>query len=232
MPVPVQRASKNGPPKVLIVDDHPVVREGIAQIIRQAGGLEVCGEADCPENALQAVSTSKPDVVVLDLSLAAGSGLGLIHDLKVWHPGLPVLVLSVHDESLYAERALRAGASGYIMKQEVTEQFVEAVRKVLGGGTYLSERMSARMLQRLAGREPDAPTSIESLSDRELEVFRLFARGLPTREIAEGLFLSIKTVETHLDRVKTKLGLSSSRELFRYAIVWSLEGRANASENQ
>ena len=220
-----QRASKNSQPRVLIVDDHPIVREGIVQIIRQAGGLEVCGEADCPEKALQVLSTSKPDVAIVDLALSAGSGLGLIRDLKVWHPRLPVLVLSMHDESLYAERVLRAGASGYIMKHEITEHFVEAIRKVLRGGIYLSERMAARMLQRLAGKEPAGTASaIESLSDRELEVFRLFAQGLSTREVAERLYLSIKTVETHLDHVKSKLGLESNRELFRYAIVWSLEG--------
>ena len=226
MAVTVQRASKNGQPKVLIVDDHPLVREGSAQIHRQAGGLEVCGEADRPETALQAVSASKPDVAVVDLALSAGSGLGLIRDLKVWHAGLRILVLSMHDESLYAERVLRAGASGYIMKHEVTDHFVEAIRKVLGGGIYLSERMAARMLAKLAGKEPaGAASSIESLSDRELEVFQLVAQGLTTREIAERLYLSIKTVETHLDHVKAKLGLESSRELVRYAIVWSLERR-------
>jgi len=231
VPVSVQRASKNDAPKVLIVDDHPIVREGIAQIIRQAGGLEVCGEADCPQSALQAVSTSKPDVAVVDLALSAGSGLGLIRDLKVWHPRLPLLVLSMHDESLYAERALRAGASGYIMKQEVTEQFIEAVRKVLGGGIYLSEQMAARILQRLTGKETCAASSIDSLSDREVEVFQLFAGGLTTRMIADRLYVSIKTIEAHLDHIKTKLGFGSSRELFRYAILWSLEGRDAASEN-
>ena len=227
MAATMQRASKNGQPKVLIVDDHPVVREGIAQIIRQTGDLEVCGEADCPERALQAVSVSKPDVAVVDLAFSAGSGLGLIRDLKVWHPDLPVLVLSMHDESIYAERVLRAGASGYIMKHEVTEHFVQAIREVLRGGIYLSERMATRMLQRLAGKAPAgaAASSIESLSDRELEVFQLIAQGLSTREVAERLYLSIKTVETHLDHIKAKLGLESSRELFRYAIVWSLEGR-------
>jgi DNA-binding NarL/FixJ family response regulator len=209
---------------VLIVDDHALVREGIAQIIRQAAGLDVCAQADCPEKALQAVATSNPDVAVLDLTLATGSGLGLIHDIKESHPRLPILVLSMHDESLYAERALRAGASGYIMKQEVAELFVEAIRKVLGGGIYLSERMSARMLQKLSRRAPAATYSIESLSDRELEVLRLVGQCLSTREIATQLYLSIKTVETHLDHIKTKLGLESSRELFRYAIVWSMEG--------
>jgi len=221
----VLQASGNGHAKVLLVDDHPVVREGIAQIIRQAGGLEVCAQADCPEKALKAVSISKPDVAVLDLALVKGSGLGLIRDFKEWHPHLPILVLSMHDETLYAERALRAGASGYIMKQEVVEQFVEAVRKVLSGGIYLSEQMSARMLQKLTRRKPAATSSIDSLSDRELEVLRLVAQCLSTRQIAARLFLSIKTVETHLDHIRTKLGLESSRELFRYAIVWTLEGR-------
>jgi DNA-binding NarL/FixJ family response regulator len=225
MAATVQRVSKNGQPKVLVVDDHPLIREGIAQVIRKAGGLEVCGEADRPETALQVVSASRPDVAVVDLALSAGSGLGLIRDLKAWHPGVRILVLSMHDESLYAERVLRAGASGYIMKHEVADHFVEAIHKVLGGGIYLSERMEARMLQRLAVKEPArAASSIESLSDRELEVFRLVAQGLSTREVAERLYLSIKTVETHLDHVKAKLGLESGRELFRYAIVWSLEG--------
>lgn len=219
----VQRASETGPPKVLIVDDHPIVREGIGQVIRQAGGLEVCGEADCRERALQAVSKLKPDVAVLDLALAAGSGLGLIRELKTSHPRLPLLVLSMHDEFLYAERVLRAGASGYVMKHELTEQFVDAIRKVLSGGVYLSERMSARMLQRLWNGE--SVSSIESLTDRELEVLQLLAQGLSPREIAESLYLSIKTIEAHLDHVKTKLRLKSSREVFRYAIVWSLEWR-------
>ena len=219
----VQRTSENGPPKVLIVDDHPIVRQGIGQVIRHAGGLEVCGEADCRERALQAVSDLKPDVAVLDLALAAGSSLGLIRELKTSHPRLPLLVLSMHDEFLYAERVLRAGASGYVMKHELTEQFVDAIRKVLSGGVYLSERMSARMLQRLWNREP--VSSIESLTDRELEVLQLVAQGLSPREIAESLYLSIKTIETHLDHVKTKLRLKSSREVFRYAILWSMEGR-------
>ena len=221
----MQQASRNGHAKVLLVDDHPVVREGIAQIIHQAGGMEVCAQADCPEKALQAVATAKPDVAVLDLALATGTGLGLIRDFKEWHPHLPILVLSMHDESLYAERALRAGASGYIMKQEVVEQFVEAVRKVLSGGIYLSEQMSARLLQKLSSRKPAATSSIDRLSDRELEVLRLVAQCMSTRQIAARLFLSIKTVETHLDHIRTKLGLESSRELFRYAIVWTLEGR-------
>ena len=209
----------------MIIDDHPIVRAGIAQIIHQAGGLQVCGEADCQEEALQVVSASKPDVAVVDLALSAGSGLCLIRALKLRHPHLPILVLSIHDESLYAERVLHAGASGYIMKQEVTEQFVEAIRKVLNGGVYLSERMSARLLQRLAGRDSVTLSAVESLSDRELEVFQLVAKSLSTREVAEKLFVSVKTVETHIDRVKAKLGLESSRELVRYAIVWSLEER-------
>ncbi|HZM15302.1 MAG TPA: response regulator transcription factor [Candidatus Krumholzibacteria bacterium] len=224
MAATAQRVSGNVQQKVLIVDDHPIVREGIAQIISRDGGLEVCGEADCPEKALQLVATSKPDVAIVDLEFSIGSGLGLIRDLKVLHPRLPVLVLSMHDETIYAERVLRVGASGYIMKHEVAEHFVEAIRSVLRGGIYLSERMAARMLLRLAGKEPGRSASaIERLSDRELEVLQLIAQALTTREVAERLYLSITTVETHLERVKRKLGLESSRELFRYAIVWSLE---------
>ena len=225
MAATVQRASRNGHARVLIVDDHPIVRQGIAQIVRQAGDMEVCGEADCPEKALQSASASKPDVAIVDLALSAGSGFELVRDLKVWHPQVRVLVLSMHDESLYAERVLRAGASGYIMKHEITEHFVEALRQVLRGGIYLSERMAARLLQKVVGKEPtEGPSSVERLSDRELEVFQLIAQGLSTREVAERLYLSIKTVESHLEHVKSKLGLESSRELFRHAIVWSLKG--------
>jgi DNA-binding NarL/FixJ family response regulator len=224
MAATVQRATQGNQARVLIVDDHPIFRQGIAQIVHQAGGLKVCGEADSPERALQSVAALQPDVAVVDLTFPAGSGLGLVRDLKVWHPSVRVLVLSMHDESLYAERVLRAGASGYIMKHEIAEHFVEAIRQVLRGSIYLSERMAARMLQKLAGREPTkALSSVESLSDRELEVYQLVGQCLSTREVADRLCLSIKTVETHLEHVKVKLGLESSRELFRHAIVSSLK---------
>ena len=211
--------------RILIVDDHPIVRKGIAKLLSDEGDFTVCGEADSPETAMQAVTAMKPDVAIVDLTLPGSGGLGLIKDLRVWHPQVRILVLSMHDESLYAERVLRAGAVGYIMKQEATDHIVEAVRRVLAGQVYLSEPMSARMLHRLVGEEGASAraSSIETLSDRELEIFQLIGQGLGTREVAGRLFLSVKTVETHLEHIKTKLGLGSGRELVRYATKWAEE---------
>lgn len=225
MAATVQRATRDIRARVLIVDDHPIFRQGIAQIVHQSGDFEICGEADCPEKAMQSTATLQPDVAVVDLAFSSGSGLELVRDLKVWHPSVRILVLSMHDESLYAERVLRAGASGYIMKHEIAEHFIEAIHQVLRGSVYLSERMAARMLQRLAGREPTTvASSVESLSDRELDIYQMVGQCLSTREVADRLCLSIKTVETHLGHVKVKLGLESSRELFRHAVVSSLKG--------
>ena len=211
--------------RILVVDDHPVVRRGIAQLIDGERDLEVCAEADSAAATLVAIDSAKPDLVILDLTLAGTSGLGLIKDVKVRHPDVPILVLSMHDESLYAERALRAGAAGYIMKQEATEHIVEAIRQVLRREVYLSERMATRMLHRFVGRpgDPGHLAPIETLTDRELEVFRLVGHGLSTRQIAAQLFLSVKTIETHLEHIKTKLGLESGRELVRHAVKWTLE---------
>jgi len=208
------------------VDDHPVVRKGIVQLIEGESDLQVCAETDSAAATLEALDSPLPDLVIVDLTLSGTSGLGLIKDIKARHPQLPILVFSMHDESLYAERALRAGAAGYIMKQEATEHIVEAIRQVLGGQVYLSDRMAARLLHRVVGRTgtEGQPSPIEALTDRELEVFQLVGQGLSTRQIAEQLFLSVKTVETHLEHIKTKLGLESGRELVRQAVRWSLEG--------
>jgi len=212
--------------KVLIVDDHPIVRRGIAQLIGGEEDFIVHAEAATAAEAIEVLRTSRPDVVVVDLTLAGGGGgLGLIKDMRHWVADLPILVLSMHDESLHAERALRAGAMGYVMKHEATERIVEAIRQVLRGEIYLSTRMKERLLHRLVGENGTVQTTspLEVLTDREMEVFQLVGRGLSTREVAEQLCLSVKTIETHLDHIKTKLGLESGRELVRFSATWFME---------
>ena len=212
------------PSRILVVDDHPIVRRGIRQMLGGERDLEICGEADSPSATLDAIAATNPSLVIVDLTLARANGLGLIRDIQSRWPGLPVLVLSMHDESFYAERVLRAGAVGYIMKQEATDHIVEAIRQVLAGRIWVSERMAARMLHRLVGDpRPAVRAGREGLTDRELEVLQLLGGGLSTRQIAEQLFLSVKTIETHLEHLKTKLGLESGRELVRHAMHWSLE---------
>jgi len=206
---------------VLIVDDHPIVRQGLAQLIDQEKDLQVCGQAQDAHEALQAIRTLNPDMVVVDISLKDTSGMELIKDLKVQYPDLPVLTLSMHDEAVYGERALRAGARGYIMKQEATEKVVTAIRRVLAGEVYVSDDMAAKMVSKLVGggsRKTGSP--LECLSDRELEVFRLIGEGYSTREMAEKLHLSIKTIETYRAHIKDKLGLEDANELLRNAIQW------------
>ena len=207
--------------KVFLVDDHPIVRQGLAELINHEDDLEVCGQAEDAREALKEIKKQQPDMVIVDLSLKETSGVELIKDIKSQYTGLPVLALSMHDESIYAERALRAGARGYIMKQEATDEVISAIRKVLSGQIYASERMTAKMVRRLVGGTPEVGTSaIERLSDRELEVFLLIGQGYGTRQIAEKLFLSVKTIETYRAHIKDKLNLSGSAELLQYSIQW------------
>lgn len=211
---------------MLIVDDHALVRLGLAQLISLEPDLEVCGDASGAGEALRKVDALRPDLVILDISLQEGSGIELTKSLKVRYPGVKVLVASMHDESLFAERALRAGALGYINKQEATDKVVEAIRQVLDGQIYLSPDMTNHLLQRLGNRR-DSPLerpSLETLSDREWQIFELIGRGLPTRRIAEQLDLSIKTIETHREHIKEKLNLANGAELMRHAVQWVLEG--------
>jgi len=206
---------------VLIVDDHPIVRQGLAQLINQEKDLEVCGQAEDAHEAMQAIRQLQPDMVIVDISLKDTSGMELIKDLKIQYPDLPVLTLSMHDEAVYGERALRAGARGYVMKQEATGKVVTAIRRVLSGEVYVSEGMAAKMVSKLVGggtRTAGAPA--DTLSDRELEVFRMIGEGFGTREMAEKLHLSIKTVETYRAHIKDKLGLQDANELLRTAIQW------------
>jgi DNA-binding NarL/FixJ family response regulator len=206
---------------VLIVDDHPIVRQGLALLINQEKDLEVCGQAEDAHEAMQAIGRLDPDMVIVDIGLKDTSGIELIKDLKIQHPDLPVLTLSMYDEAVYGERALRAGARGYVMKQEATEKVVTAIRCVLAGEVYVSSGMAAKMVSKFVGGGTRAAGSpADSLSDRELEVFRMIGEGFSTREMAEKLHLSIKTVETYRAHIKDKLGLEDANELLRSAIRW------------
>ncbi|RPI63221.1 MAG: DNA-binding response regulator [Planctomycetaceae bacterium] len=215
-PVPQQPAIK-----VFIVDDHPIIRQGLAQLIRQEPDMVYCGDAEDASDALKAIEQCQPDIALVDISLKTSNGIELIKDLRIRQPNLAILVLSMHDESFYAERVLRAGARGYVMKEEATERVVQAIRQILAGKIYLSEKMSASMLSKLVeGRSAATSFPIDRLSDRELEVFELIGRGLGTRQIASKLHLSVKTIESHRANLKVKLQISSATELLRHAINW------------
>jgi DNA-binding NarL/FixJ family response regulator len=209
--------------KVFVVDDHPIVRQGLAMLVNREPDLTVCGEAEDAHAAMQAVIASKPDILVLDISLNGPDGLDLLKNIRSRYPDLPVLVLSMHDESIYAERALRAGAQGYIMKQEATDKVLVALRRILCREIYVSDRIANRMLQHYIGNsDAGKPSSIADLSDRELEVFRLIGEGHSTRQIAEELHVSVKTVESYQAHIKEKLSLRSGRELVQHAIQWAI----------
>jgi DNA-binding NarL/FixJ family response regulator len=219
----LERPLQAGKKTVLVVDDHPLMRQGLALLINQQQDMQVCGEAEEAQAAMQAIAHLRPDIMILDISLSGPDGIELLKNIRATDPDLPVLVLSMHDEAIYAERALRARANGYIMKQEATEKVLVAVRRILGGEVYLSERMSNKMLQQYIGGSPNMIQSrIASLSDRELEVFRRIGEGRATREIAEELHLSVKTVETYQAHIKDKLALRSGRELIQHAIQWKI----------
>ena len=220
-PVPTAATAKKDATRVLIVDDHPLLRKGVGQLIDQERDLMVVGEAEDAHKAITAIETTRPDVALVDISLAGASGIELLKNIKARFPKLLMLVLSMHDESVYAHRALRAGASGYIMKQEGAEKVLTALRKVLQGEVYLSERLGNRMLHTLVnGRASLASSPVEELSDRELEVFNLIGQGHGTRPIAEKLHLSIKTIESHRAHIKEKLNLRNATELVHHAIQW------------
>jgi len=207
------------PRSVLIVDDHPIVRQGLSQLINAEDDLEVSGNAATVEEALQSLGESDPDVVIVDLALAHSDGLELIKEIRNETRHLPVLVLSMHDENMYAERLLSAGANGYIMKQAAADQLLIALRRVLAGGVYVSEHLGASMIERIAGNDPKQTSNpIERLSNRELQVLNLVGRGKTTREVAENLTLSVKTVESHRQRIKKKLNLQTSAQLVQFAV--------------
>ena len=207
--------------RVLIVDDHPIVRQGIAQLINQEEDFSTCYEAADAQEALDIMASCAADILLVDISLEGVSGIELVKTLKSRHPKTPALVVSMHDENLYAERALRAGARGYIMKQEATAKVLAAIRRVMGGEIYLSENIQAKILQRVFRGDESALSPIDLLSDRELEVFLLIGRGFATSDIARELNRSVKTVETHRAHLKSKLCIKNSAELVHYAVQWA-----------
>lgn len=217
-----QPAAADGRQRVLLVDDHPVVCEGLAQRINEETDLVVCGQARDAHAALEAIEKFQPHIAVVDLALGEGSGIELIKDLKIRYPQLPTIVLSMHDEALYAERSLHAGAKGYVMKQQETDVLLQAIRQVLRGQVYLSEKVRDSIVNRIGGTVPENKvTSLaQKLSNRELEVFQLIGDGYATHEIARRLHLSNKTVASHREHIKEKLNLRTSEELARFAIHW------------
>jgi len=207
--------------RVFVVDDHPIVRQGLSQLINREPDLMVCGEAEDARAALDAIPQLKPAILIVDVSLDGPDGIELLKNIRARDPKLPVLILSMHDESLYAERALRAGANGYIMKQEATDRVLIAIRQILGGEMYVSDRMAQKMVHRFIGRAGvPRRSSMDELTDRELEVFRLIGQGHGTRQIAEELHLSVKTVEAYYAHIKEKLSLKNARELVQHAVQW------------
>jgi DNA-binding NarL/FixJ family response regulator len=226
---PTPPAKGRAKKRVLIVDDHSVLREGLRMLIDQQPDLVVCGEAADAVEAMQAVAKLRPELVLVDLSLVGSSGLELIKDIKTQHPNVHMLVLSLHDEALYAERVVRAGARGYVMKRSSSADLLNAMREVLKGNVYLSENMATRIMRQVFGHRNVDPerNSIDALSDRELEVFQLLGEGHGTQEIARRLRLSMKTVSCYRQNIKNKLNLKDSTELVQHAIHWSANLRAD-----
>jgi DNA-binding NarL/FixJ family response regulator len=206
--------------RVFLVDDHPLVREGLASLINHQKDLCVCGEANDSAEAITRIRATTPDVALIDISLKNESGLELVKNLEAEFPLVALIVLSMHDEGLYAERALRAGARGYVMKRETTKSILTAIRRVLAGDVYVSERVVNSMARRMGSRKLGATSPVEQLSDRELEIFRLLGQGRTTSQIAEDLHLSLKTVQAYCARAKEKFGVNSLSELLRAAIRW------------
>ncbi|HOD84407.1 MAG: Oxygen regulatory protein NreC [Planctomycetes bacterium ADurb.Bin126] len=212
----------SGRRKILIVDDHPVLRQGIAQLIALENDMTVCGEAADAGEALKVAQETQPDVAIVDISLHDSNGIDLIKDMLIRWPKLPILVLSMHSESFYAERVFRAGAKGYVTKGEPSGKVIEGLRKVLAGEVYVSEKLASKMIGRLmgGGRADASGFSIDRLSDREFQVFELIGQGMQTREIAQKLHLSIKTIDAHRENIKNKLKLDNATELLKTAIHW------------
>lgn len=219
----VPRSTPEAPPRkrIFIIDDHPMMRDGMGKLIDGEPGLIFCGGAGNAEQALGALSAARPDLVITDLTLPGRSGLDLIKDIKAFDPELPVLVFSMHDENFYAERALRAGARGYLMKEAGSERMLDAIRQVLAGEISVSPRMASRILTIFSGSRPRGSSApIEKLTDREFDVYQLIGRGKTTKEIADQLHLSHKTVAVHRANIKEKIGVGSATELTHHAVRW------------
>jgi DNA-binding NarL/FixJ family response regulator len=218
--------AESRPRQILVVEDHPLFRAMLAQLIEKEPGLRVCGQADNIREAMTMIEQTEPDAAIVDLTLKGSSGLELLKDLKAKHTRLPVLVLSMHEERLYAERVLRAGAKGYVTKQESPAEVLVAIRKVLAGGIYVSDRVSGTILERLGQPGPAvSPLGVDQLSDREIEVFQLVGQGLNSREIASQLNLALTTVDCYRARIKGKLGIKNAAELYQRSAQWVAEQR-------
>ena len=223
MTAKAEPAMEPGKARILVVDDHPIVRQGLSLLMDRQPDLIVCGEAGDMPAAMKAIAALKPDILILDISLEGTDGIEVLKNVRLTHPKLPILVLSMHDESLYAERALRAGANGYVMKQEPTEKVLDAVRRLLRGEVYVSGRIASKILQHCVGGALPSKSPIDGLTDRELEVFRLIGAGYGTRQIAQELHLSVKTVETYQAHLKEKLSLKNGHELIQHAVRWATD---------
>jgi DNA-binding NarL/FixJ family response regulator len=216
-----EQPSVDSPKKILVVDDHPMMRAGLTQLIGKHPSMEVCCEVGSPAEAMALIPHRHPDLIIADLTMKGGGGLEFIKDSKALHENIPILVVSMHDEKIYAERCLRAGASGYIMKEESAEHLISAIQRVLDGGVYLSTTMSERILKSVSGanlRNEDSP--LQKLTDREFEIFQLIGRGKTTNEIAQELHISPRTVDVHRSQIKEKLQLKSGTALVHFAVQW------------
>ncbi|CAN5534293.1 response regulator transcription factor [soil metagenome] len=220
---PIAPKTQIGKYKILLIDDHPIVRQGLVQLINQEADMLVCAEASSAREAMELAESMKPDVAIVDISLEDRSGVELIKEFAQRLPGMLCLALSMYDESMYAIRVLRAGGRGYVMKQEATKKVIAAIRRVVGGQVYVSEAMASRLVGQLVLGKNDQSSPVAALSDRELEVLTMIGRGLGTREVAGRLFISVKTVEAHKERLKEKLKLQSSTELVRFAVQFTLD---------
>ena len=215
--------------RIFIVDDHPLLRRGLAELINREADMVFCGEAEDSPSAMKAITQIKPDLVIVDISLKGYNGIELIKNIKAFDSKIQVLVLSMHDESVYAMRVLKAGAKAYVMKQEVVDKVMEAVRRIRAGKVFVSERVASRMLdQVVVGGDPAPDSPVDLLSDRELEIVNMIGSGLPTREIAAKLHISIKTVESHRARIKEKLHLQNAIQLVQFCVRWVEEGAKSA----
>jgi DNA-binding NarL/FixJ family response regulator len=215
--------------RIFIVDDHPLLRRGLADLINREIDMVFCGEAEDSPTAMKLIGQIKPDLVIVDISLKGYNGIELIKNIKAFDPKIQVLVLSMHDESVYAMRVLKAGAKAYVMKQEVVDKVMEAVRRIRAGKVFVSERVASRMLdQVVVGGDPAPDSPVDLLSDRELEIVNMIGSGLPTREIAAKLHISIKTVESHRARIKEKLNLQNAIQLVQFCVRWVEEGARSA----
>lgn len=219
------RTSEKSVKRLVLIDDHPIMRHGLAQLIRAEEGLDVIGEAGSAREGLEVIGRLKPDLAVIDLTLPDKNGLELVKDIRALHPATQCIVLSMHDETLYGERSLRAGARGYVMKEEAADHLVTAIRKIISGGLYVSESLNARMLEQVTGASRSKATGMDALTDRELEILSLIGSGVPTKNIAAQLSISARTVEAHRAHIKEKLGMNDGASLVRYAVQW-VESRA------